>query len=94
MKVSFELEQFDARGLTLYGQLCGAALARAHAKAGQAARIAGYLGTSEAFDDAVSQYSLVYADQVERDYATFQAAARKGEIATETSGSIIETMIA
>jgi hypothetical protein len=33
MKISFELEQFDARGLTLYGQLCGAALARAHAKA-------------------------------------------------------------
>jgi len=93
MKVSFELEQLDARGLTLYGQLCGAALARAHAKAGQTARIAGYLGTSEAFDDAVCRYSLAYADQVERDYAAFQAAVRRGEVETETTGSIIETMI-
>jgi hypothetical protein len=45
MKVSFELDQFDATALTYYGQLGGAALARAHAKGGQAARIAGYLGS-------------------------------------------------
>jgi hypothetical protein len=45
------------------------------------------------FDDAVCRYSLAYADQVERDYAAFQATVRRGEVETETSGSIIETMI-
>jgi hypothetical protein len=42
----------------------------------------------------VGDYSLVYADQVERDYAAFHAAARRGDIPTETSASMIETMIA
>src|SRR5262249_24694722 len=56
MKVAFEVDMFDASTLALYGQLCGAALARAHAKAGRAAQIAGYLGYSDAFDRAVDDY--------------------------------------
>ena len=68
-------------------------MARAHAKAGQAPAIAGYLGKSAAFDEAVANYAVGYADQVERDYETFRTAARNGTIATETSGSLTETMI-
>ncbi len=63
--------------------MCGWALARAHAKAGDAAMIAGYLGSSDQFDDALAKYSEAYADQAERDYETFQAAIRSGRLSTE-----------
>ena len=78
---------------TLYVEFCAEALARAHAKAGQAPTIAGYLGKSAAFDEAIANYAVDYADQVERDYELFRTAARNGVIATETSASLTETMI-
>ena len=83
MKVSAEVETFKPSTLIGYSTMCGWALARAHAKAGDAAMIAGYLGSSEQFDDALAQYSEAYADQAERDYATFQAAIRSGRLSTE-----------
>jgi Uncharacterized protein conserved in bacteria (DUF2252) len=57
-----------------YAGLCGQMLARAHAKSGDAAIIAGYLGNGSVFDEAVAHYALAYADQVEKDYQSFQAA--------------------
>jgi NAD(P)H-dependent flavin oxidoreductase YrpB (nitropropane dioxygenase family) len=63
--------------------LCGWTLARAHAKAGDAAMIAGYLGANDQFDDALARYSEAYADQAERDFETFQAAIRSGRLSTE-----------
>ncbi|MGH7059511.1 MAG: DUF2252 domain-containing protein, partial [Stellaceae bacterium] len=94
MKIAAEIDQLDAPELALYGRLCGGALARAHAKAGQSPAIAGYLGASDAFDDAIAKYSLAYADQIERDYETFRAAIRSGRLRTETSALLVETMIA
>ncbi len=93
MKVSLDLESLAAGHLVLYARLCGAALARAHAKAGKAPEIAGYLGSSGAFDDALGQYATAYAGQVERDYETFRDATRTGRLKTETSGTPIEVMI-
>jgi uncharacterized protein (DUF2252 family) len=93
LKLSAQLERYDPTMFTLYVELCGQALARAHAKAGQAPTIAGYLGKSPAFDEAITKYAVGYADQVERDYETFRTAARDGIIATETRGSLTETMI-
>ena len=63
--------------------MCGWALARAHAKAGDAAMIAGYLGSTDQFDNALAQYSEAYADQAERDFETFQKAIRSGRLSTE-----------
>jgi hypothetical protein len=63
--------------------LCGWALARAHARCGQAAAISGYLGRGEVFDDALVAYALAYADQNERDYATFRAAVDAGRLPAE-----------
>jgi len=83
MKVSAEGETFRPRTLVGYATMCGWALARAHAKAGDAAMIAGYLGSSDQFDDALTKYSEAYADQAERDYETFQAAIRSGRLSTE-----------
>lgn len=63
MKVSAEPEAFKPSTLESYAIMCGWALARAHAKAGDAAMIAGYLGSKDTFDDALVQYSAAYADQ-------------------------------
>jgi uncharacterized protein (DUF2252 family) len=83
MKVSPEPETFKPGTLAAYATLCGWALARAHAKAGDAATIAGYLGSSDQFDIALARYSEAYANQAERDFDLFQAAVRSGRLQTE-----------
>lgn len=93
MKGAAHIEVYEADSLAQYGGLCAEALARAHAKAGQAPLIAGYLGSSPVFDDALQEYAVGYADQVEQDYERFRQAAREGRILTETSPSSTEIMI-
>jgi len=88
MKVSAEVETFKPSTLVGYATMCGWALARAHAKAGDAAMIAGYLGSSDQFDDALAQCSEAYADQAERDYETFRAAIRSGRLPTEPAEGV------
>jgi uncharacterized protein (DUF2252 family) len=83
MKVSAEVETFRPSTLTAYAAMCGWALARAHAKAGDAAMIAGYLGTTDQFDNVLAQYSEAYADQAERDFEAFQGAIHSGRLSTE-----------
>jgi uncharacterized protein (DUF2252 family) len=83
MKVSAEVETFKPRTLVGYADMCGWALARAHAKSGNAAMIAGYLGSTDQFDGALAKYSEAYADQAERDYENFQSAIRSGRLSTE-----------
>ena len=83
MKVSAEVDTFRPSTLVGYAIMCGWALARAHAKAGDAAMIAGYLGSTDQFDDALAQYSRAYANQAERDYEVFQSAIRSGRLSTE-----------
>jgi NAD(P)H-dependent flavin oxidoreductase YrpB (nitropropane dioxygenase family) len=83
MKVSAEIETFRPATLVAYATICGWALARAHAKAGDAAMIAGYLGSTDQFDNSLAQYAGAYADQAERDFQTFQVAVRSGRLSTE-----------
>src|SRR5271166_4739064 len=83
MKQSVPLDDAGRDGLTLYGRLCGAALARAHARAGQPALLAGYLGSSAAFDDSLATFALSYANQNDRDYESFLAAVRSGRVPAE-----------
>jgi uncharacterized protein (DUF2252 family) len=94
MKASVEIETWAPKGLMQYGVLCAQTLARAHAKAGAAARIAGYLGKSRAFDKAMRRYAADYADQAEKDFAEFRNAAANGRVKTEASASETELMIA
>jgi len=70
MKGSWEFDPATTRvkGLSDYCKLCGWALALAHAKSGDAAMIGGYLGKSEAMDDAVARFAVAYAEQTDRDY--------------------------
>lgn len=83
MKGSAPVEDTDSEGLMLYGRLCAAALAHAHARAGQPALLSGYLGASTAFDDSLSEFAVSYADQNERDYQSFLAAVRSGRVPAE-----------
>jgi uncharacterized protein (DUF2252 family) len=80
MKLSFPLEAMSATQLGRYAEACGQTLARAHAKSGDAATIAGYLGKSDAFDEAMGDFALDYADQTERDHAALRAAVRDDRV--------------
>jgi uncharacterized protein (DUF2252 family) len=60
--------------LANYAQLCGKTLARAHARSGEPAAIAGYMGKSEVFDDAIAAFAMLYAGQTMRDHAALVAA--------------------
>lgn len=86
MKVSIDLQSLRPTMLTAYAGMCGWALARAHAKAGDAATIAGYLGAGDPFDRAMYAYASAYADQVESDYEAFMAAIKSGRVSTATEG--------
>ena len=81
-KIKPLVETFDAEILDVYAKACGSALARAHSKVSEISpTISGYLGSSsDEFDEAMGKFALAYADQVERDYADFKAAVRKGEV--------------
>lgn len=63
-----------------YCELCGWALALAHAKSGDAAMISGYLGKSDSMDEAISKFAHAYADQTERDYEALVRAKAEGRI--------------
>ena len=80
MKYGIDIDGVGSAGMALYADVCGWALARAHARSGNPAVIAGYLGAGEAFDDAVTAFAARYADQAERDHAAFVAAIRAGKV--------------
>jgi predicted alpha/beta hydrolase len=70
--------------MTIYAQLCGWTLARAHARSGDAVAIASYLGSGDAFDRALADFAERYADQNERDYEALARAAASGRIQAQT----------
>ncbi len=83
MKGSAVIETMSPKRLARYGELCGAALARAHARTGDAAKIAGYLGNDDTFDRAIQRFAVAYTDQTELDYAAFTQAADEQRVAVE-----------
>jgi hypothetical protein len=74
----------DSEGLRLYATLCGETLARGHARSGDRIAIASYLGGGDGFDRAMWDFAHAYADQNERDYEAFAAAAESGRLPTQT----------
>lgn len=77
MKMSLPVEGASFEQMNMYAQVCGMTLARAHAKSGDAALISGYLGKSDAFDQALGKFALAYAEQNTRDYAALVNAEKK-----------------
>jgi uncharacterized protein (DUF2252 family) len=83
-KGSADVETLLVPGAILYARICGATLARAHARWGDRIAVASYLGKGETFDRAIADFSVAYADQNERDYAAFAAAVDSGRLAART----------
>jgi uncharacterized protein (DUF2252 family) len=80
MKLSLPIEDFSASQLERYAETCGWVLARAHARTGDAAQIAGYLGSGATIDAAFGSFAVAYADQIERDHQALGAAEKSGLI--------------
>jgi uncharacterized protein (DUF2252 family) len=83
MKISVMLETMDYKTLRYYAKLCGHVLARAHARSGDAAMIAGYMGSSTVFDEAVADFAMDYSAQTDRDHKALADAVRDGRIRAE-----------
>jgi hypothetical protein len=84
-KGSIAVEAMDPKALTVYGELCAATLARAHARTGDRIAISAYLGQSDTFERAVLEFSAAYAEQNERDYRELLAAVGSGRIEASTA---------
>jgi uncharacterized protein (DUF2252 family) len=78
-------ETMAPRMLSLFGRLCGASLARAHARSGDPVALAAYLGGSDRFDRALTEFAQAYAEQNERDFEALRSACRSGRITAKSS---------
>jgi uncharacterized protein (DUF2252 family) len=84
--VEFDREKVTVKNLPQYSSLCAWALALSHAKSGDAAMIAGYVGNSEVLDEAMARFAFAYADQTEKDHEALAAAAKSGRIKVAAEG--------
>ncbi|MCI0366130.1 MAG: DUF2252 domain-containing protein [Phycisphaerales bacterium] len=83
MKVKPLVEDFSPSEMLQYAEICGWAVAKAHARSGQPAQISGYLGKSDRFDHAIADFAVAYADQTERDHKSLMKAVRDGRLKVE-----------
>jgi len=84
MKGSVDIATLQPAGLAFYGQICAWALARAHARTGDAVAIGAYLGVGDIFDGAIADFSEAYADRNATDHAAYTAAIKSGRVSTTT----------
>lgn len=86
VKVKPVVEVMKPANLRHYARSCGWALARAHARSGDAVTLTGYLGKGEAFEDAITAFACAYAGQTERDHALLRKAIRSGRVQAVREG--------
>jgi uncharacterized protein (DUF2252 family) len=84
-KAAVELDQLKSAGLLEYAAVCGETLARGHARAGDPCLIAGYIGTSARFDQAIAKFAVDYAEQTERDLQTLVNSLRHKRPASKST---------
>jgi uncharacterized protein (DUF2252 family) len=82
-KASIDVEGMTPGDLATYGEICGWTLARAHARSGDRVGIAAYLGSGDKFDRAIAEFSEMYADQNELDYARLKEEVETGRLAAQ-----------
>ena len=80
LKASMPIEFLTGEPFEFWGWVCGALLARAHARTGDIAKIAGYIGKSNVFASALADFAEAYGDQTERDHAALVEAVRMGHV--------------
>jgi uncharacterized protein (DUF2252 family) len=83
MKGSADIDTIQPIALTVYARLCGATLARAHARGGDVVAIDAYIGTDKTFEESLEEFAQVYADQAEQDYGQLKQAISDGKIAIQ-----------
>ena len=83
IKISIKVETFGKSEMLSYADWCGQSLALSHARSGDSAMLSGYMGSSDAFDQAIAEFSLAYADQNEKDHASLIKAIKSGKIEAE-----------
>ena len=77
--VSFQsIPRFE--NASVYVRACGASLAKAHARNGDQAIIAGYMGKGKTFDIAIADFAMAYHQQVVRDHKMMLEAIGSGRI--------------
>jgi uncharacterized protein (DUF2252 family) len=79
-KIKPVIEMMKPANLKAYANLCGRVLARAHARSGDPVVLTGYMGKSTAFEDALADFGVAYAEQNERDHASMLEAVRSGRL--------------
>ncbi len=84
LKGSIDIEWLKGSAFVMYARACGTLLARAHARSGDIAKIAGYCGKSEALDEAMADFAEAYGNQVEQDHDALVKAIAAGKIPAET----------
>jgi hypothetical protein len=85
-KGTITVEELRPEGLQIYGELCAWCLARAHARSGNRIAIAGYLGSSGAFERALAEFAESYAEVTEADHGRLAAAAASGRVEARSEG--------
>jgi uncharacterized protein (DUF2252 family) len=80
MKASMPVSLMTGEPFDFWAFLCGALLARAHARYGDASRIAGYCGEDDTLDRALADFAEAYGDQTERDHTELAKATQAGRV--------------
>ncbi len=85
-KGSIAIEDLTGANLKAYAEVCGELLARGHARSGDAQTIAGYIGTGDAFPEAIAEFGIAYADQTNKDWEELKRSGRaKAEVVTASA---------
>jgi hypothetical protein len=83
-KAAIAIDHLDESLLVTYGRICAWTLARAHARGGGGAEIAGYLGKTDVADQAFAAFAMAYRDRTLIDFKALQGAAKEGRIPLAT----------
>lgn len=84
-KGSADPGSMEPEAMRFYAQYCGIVLARAHARGGDPATIAGYVGNGKEFAAALADFAAGYADRTEADHAALLAAIAEGRLEATTA---------
>ena len=84
LKGSAAIDELDGKGLSTYMKVCATCLARAHARTGDAAAIAGYIGKGGTLSEAIADFSVIYAGQAEDDHQALVQAVKEGRVEAQT----------
>jgi uncharacterized protein (DUF2252 family) len=84
MKGSLNVTGLDKKGFETYLQVCASCLARAHARTGDAAAIAGYIGKGKTLAKFIADFAAAYADQTEQDHQSLIEAIESGRVGADT----------